>query len=272
MTRPEGAATAPDTRLDAAAAALLGAYATREPIAPLTETYDGLTVDDAYAIQDRQIASWQADGRRIVGYKIGLTSEAMQRQLGVDQPDCGFILEGMVYAEDEPVDVGTLIAPKVEPEIAVVLGKDLTGPDVTPADVEDAIDSVVGAIELIDSRIEGWRIKLVDTIADNASSAGLVTGATRLPLADVDIVGLGVTMRRGDEVVGEGTGAAVLGSPINAIVWLANRLGRYGVTLKAGSVVLPGSVCAAVPVAAGDTITADFGPLGSVSIAFEAKE
>jgi len=257
-----------DTQVEAAAAALLGAYASRVPIAPLSERYPGLTVDDAYAIQSAQISAWTADGRAIWGYKVGLTSRAMQQQLGVDQPDYGFLVDGMGYPDGGEVALDRFLAARVEPEIAFVLGRDLRGPGLTADGAREAVDAVVASIEIIDSRIADWRITLPDTIADNASSAGAVLGSVRLPVDAVDLAGLTVTLARNGDRIAEGTGAAVMDSPLNALTWLANKLGEYGVTLTAGSVVLPGSVCAAAPVSAGDDISADFGPLGTVGIRF----
>ncbi|MGP3535642.1 2-keto-4-pentenoate hydratase [Microbacterium sp. RD1] len=257
-----------DSQVHEAAAALFSAYETGAAIAPLSETYPGLTVDDAYAIQSAQIAAWTAEGRAIWGYKVGLTSRAMQQQLGVDQPDYGFLVDGMAYPDGGEVALDHFLAARVEPEIAFVLGRDLRGPGLTADDARAAVEAVVASIEIIDSRIADWRITLPDTIADNASSAGAVIGSVRLPVEDVDLAALTVTLSRDGEKIAEGTGAAVMGSPLNALTWLANKLGEYGVTLTAGSIVLPGSVCAAAPVSTGDLISADFGPLGTVGIRF----
>ena len=260
------------TSIVSAAQALLEAYRTRRPIAPLTADYPDLTLEDAYAIQSEQIAIWAQAGRIVLGYKVGLTSSAMQRQLGVEEPDYGFLVDGMYHATGSTLDMGTYIAPRVEPEIAFVLGADLAGPGITVSDARAAVDHVVGSLEIIDSRIADWRITLADTIADNASSASVIVGRTAMPLADIDVAALSVSLTKNGETVGEGTGAAVLGSPLNALVWLANTLGNHGVTLRAGSLVLPGSVCAATPVVDGDEISADFGPLGIVDVRFRAYE
>lgn len=252
----------------AAANALLQAHRSREPIAPLTEADASITVEDAYAIQALQLAAWQAEGRAIVGYKVGLTSTAMQQQLGVDEPDYGYVLEGMVHPEGKPIDLEAFISPRVEPEIAVTLKRSLAGPGLSIEDVVNAVDSVVPILEIIDSRIANWNIKLADTIADNASSAGVIVGATKLPLGKVDVAATKVVLTRNDEQVGSGSGLEVMGSPLNAVLWLANRLGELGVVLQAGAIVLPGSVCASVPITDGDRFVADFGPLGTVSTAF----
>ncbi|MFC0862340.1 2-keto-4-pentenoate hydratase [Sphaerimonospora cavernae] len=248
--------------------ALLGAYRTGQPIEPLTERFPGLDVDDAYAIQVGQVEQWQRDGAVVKGYKVGLSSAAMQRQLGVDQPDFGHLTGGMFHLETQPIDLSAFVAPKVEPEIAFVLGKPLRGPGVTVAEAMAAVEFMVPALEIIDSRVRDWKIKLVDTIADNASSGGVVLGSTATSLSQVDVRLIGGVLRRNGEVVGTGAGGAVLGSPLNALVWLVNTLGARGVTLQAGHVVLPGSITAAVPVAAGDVTTATFARLGSVTARF----
>lgn len=257
-----------DTQVRRAADALLAVYDTHETVPPLSETYPGLSVADAYAVQAAQIARWVADGREIWGYKVGLTSRAMQQQLGVDQPDYGYLVDGMRHDAGDTVAAAAFVAPRIEPEIAFVLGRELRGPGLTVDDARAAVESVVGALEIIDSRIADWRITLPDTIADNASSAGAVVGATRVPIDEVDVAALAVTLTRNGEQVGAGTGAAVMDSPLHALAWLANTLGGYGVTLAAGALVLPGSVCAAASVAAGDVVVADFGVLGTVDIRF----
>lgn len=254
--------------LDKMTYALLAAYESRTPVEPLTSTAPQMTVEDAYAIQSAQVDAWAADGRVVRGYKVGLTSRAMQEMLGVDQPDYGYLVDGMYFDEGASVSRSRFIAPRVEPEISVILSHDLTGPGLSLRQVESAVGSVVGALEIIDSRIKDWRITLADTIADNASSGGVVVGRQEVDLAAVDVVALEVTLRKNGVDVSTGTGADVMGNPLEAVRWLANRLGELGVTLKAGALVIPGSVCAAVPVAAGDRIEADFGPLGTVSIRF----
>lgn len=247
---------------------LLAAYRSGEPIEPLTDRFPGLTVDDAYAIQVGQVQRWHADGAVIKGHKVGLSSAVMQRQIGVDQPDFGHLTEAMFFLESQPIDSSAFLAPKVEPEIAFVLGKPLAGPGVTVAEAMAAVAFVTPALEIIDSRIRDWKIRLVDTIADNASSGGVVLGSSSVPLSQVDPRLVGGVLHRNGELVGSGAGGAVLGSPLNALVWLANVLGPRGVVLEAGHVVLPGSVTAAVPVAAGDVVTATFAALGSVTARF----
>lgn len=254
--------------LRAAAASLLDAYRSGRPVDPLSRAEPELTIADAYEIQSMQVESWAAEGRAVLGYKVGLTSEAMRTQLGVDRPDFGVLVDGMIEPSGSVVATSAFISPRVEPEISVVLGQELRGPGLAEVDVERAIERVVGTLEIIDSRIADWRITIVDTIADNASSGGVVVGDLTLPLRDIDLVAERVVLKRNGEIVGEGTGAAVLGTPVAAVTWLANTLGEYGVALPAGSLVMPGSVCAAVPVAAGDRITAEFGVLGTVEVSF----
>jgi 2-keto-4-pentenoate hydratase len=259
-----------ETRSEAARA-LLGAHRTGEPIDPLTERFPGLDVDDAYAIQTAQAEQWVRDGAVVKGHKVGLTSPAMQRQLSVDQPDFGHLMDTMFHLESQPIDPSAFLAPRVEPEIAFVLGKPLSGPGVTVAEAAAAVEFVMPALEIIDSRIRDWKITLVDTIADNASSGGVVLGSTALPLSQVDIRRAGGVLHRNGEIVGTGALGVVLGSPLNALVWLANTLGARGVTLRAGQVVLPGSITAAVPVTAGDVVTATFAGLGSVTARFSKE-
>jgi len=257
-----------DIDVDAAAKSLLAAYDERAGIVPLSETYPGLTVADAYAIQLRQVRVWTEQGRRIRGHKVGLTSAVMQRQFGVDQPDYGHLTDDMFHLESLPIAVDRLISPRVEPEIAFVLKSPLTGPGVNVADAISAVEYVLPSLEIIDSRIRDWKITLPDTIADNASSAGVVLGSTPTPLSSVDLRLVGCVVEQAGQVIATGAGGAALGSPLNALVWLANTLGPLGVTLEAGSVILPGSITPAIPVVPGDSVTATFAGLGSVTATF----
>ncbi|MBO0820057.1 MAG: 2-keto-4-pentenoate hydratase [Nocardiopsaceae bacterium] len=255
--------------IEKAAAGLLGAYASRTPVAPLTATYTDISVDDAYAIQRIQTAAWERDGAVVKGHKVGLTSAAMQRQLGVDTPDFGVLTDRMFLPEGVIADITRFLQPRAEPEIGFVLGRELKGPGVTVAEAVAAIDFALPALEIIDSRISDWKITLADTIADNASSGGLVLGARPVRPADTDLSLTGCLLYRNGRLIDTGAGGAVLGgSPVNALVWLANVLGERGVSLKAGHVVLPGSVTAAIPIAPGDTISAVFDRIGTVAITF----
>lgn len=246
---------------------LLAAY-DGGPIPPLTATYEGMALDDAYAVQQLQISALLERGRTIKGHKVGLTSAAMQKLLGVSEPDYGHLLDDFFYLEHMPIPSSRFLQARIEPEVAFVLKKPLQGPGVTVSEAISAVDYVLPALEIVDSRIENWKIGLFDTIADNASSAAVVLGSTPTPLADVDLRLMGAVMHKNGQVAGTGAGGAVLGSPINSLVWLANTVGARGVVLDAGHVILPGAVCAMVPVAAGDTVTATFAGLGSVTARF----
>lgn len=258
-----------DTTRRLVADSLLSAYETGAPIDPPTEKFAGMTAQDAYAIQLLQVERWCADGARIKGHKVGLSSAVMQRQMGVDQPDYGHLMDSMFFLENLPISAGRFLQPRVEPEVAFVLRSPLAGPGVTIADAAAAVEFVLPALEIIDSRIADWRIALPDTIADNASSGGVVLGGRLLPLSAMDLRLVGCTLHRGGELMATGAGGAVLGSPLNALVWLANTVGPLGVRLEAGHVVLPGSVTPSIPVRPGETVTATFGGgLGGVSAVF----
>lgn len=254
--------------VEAVALRLLEAEASRKPIPPLTEQYPDLTPRQAYQVQLALIERKLARGARVVGRKIGLTSKAMQRLLGVDQPDYGHLLDTMAVPAGGAVEAARLIQPKAEPEIAFVLGRDLRGPGVTPEQVLAATRGVVPAIEIIDSRIEGWKIELCDTIADNASSALFVVGERPVPADDFDLRLVGMVLEKNGELVATGAGAAILGHPLNAVVWLVNQLAEFGAGVREGDLVLPGALTAATDVAAGDVVTATFDRLGSVSVRF----
>ncbi|WP_285486924.1 2-keto-4-pentenoate hydratase [Amycolatopsis taiwanensis] len=258
------------TQVREAAEKLLLAHEKGEPIAPIIETHPGATVADAYRIQQEQVRVWTSRGDQVKGHKVGLSSPAMQQQMGVNQPDYGHLLAGMFHLEHLPIDAGAFLQPRIEPEIAFVLSGRLSGPGVTAADAIRAVDFVVPALEIVDSRITEWKISIVDTIADNASSGGVVLGSKPTPLSSVDLRLVGCTLRIGGELVATGAGGAVLGSPLNALVWLANTLGPLGIDLEPGHVVLPGSMTRAFPVRPGDAVFADMGPLGGVTAVFAA--
>ncbi|HUB38326.1 MAG TPA: 2-keto-4-pentenoate hydratase [Streptosporangiaceae bacterium] len=255
--------------LDAAARILLDAYSTRRPVPPLADGFGTLTIDDAYAIQQIQIRTRIGAGAGIAGFKVGLTSEPMRQQFGVNEPDFGHLLTDMAYLADASVPVSNFLQPRAEPEIALVLGRPLRGPRVTVTDVAAATSAVVPAIEIIDSRIAEWKISLLDTVADNASSGGFVVGQSPVPLANIDLSLTGCVLRRNGRIAATGAGAAVLGSPLHAAAWLANELLSRGAQLEPGHVILTGSVTAAIPVAAGDAVTASFDRLGSVTAVFD---
>lgn len=257
-----------ERELDALASALAEATETRRPIPPISVGRPWLGAAEAYAIQRRIVGPRIAGGDPVVGWKVGLTSEAMRRQLNVDQPDYAALLASMRVDDGATLDRDAFIAPRIEAEIAFRLRTSLRGPGVTVDDVLDATGEVLPSFELIDSRIADWRIALPDTIADSASSARFVVGRTGRPVAGLDLRGIEVTVTRNGEPAGSGLGAAVLGDPAAAVAWAANTLGALGETMDAGHVVLPGAVHASVPVHAGDTFTAEFAGLGSVSVSF----
>lgn len=256
----------PDQRRDAAAR-LAAAERDRTPIAPLSEQWPALDVVDAYEIQLLNIRSRTAGGRRVVGHKVGLSAKVMQEMMGVDEPDYGHLLDDMRITA-ATVAVDRYCTPRVEVEVAFVLGADLPAPGCTVDDVLAATDHVCAAIELIDSRIADWRIRIGDTIADNASSAGFVLGGVRTPPADLDVAAVGARLWRNGELVASGESSAVLGNPAIAVAWLANTVHRFGVRLRAGHVILPGSCTRAFDARAGDRFRAEFGTLGDVEVAF----
>ncbi len=254
--------------LDDIAGALDGAWSDRRPIAQHSATHPQLDVTDAYAIQQRVVAGRIAEGARIVGWKIGLTSLAMQQQLGVDQPDYGPILDGWLVPNGGTVEAAALIAPRVEAEIAFILAEPLRGPGVTTDDVRRSTLAVAPAIEVIDSRIADWKLTLVDTVADLASSARVVLGDDRHPIDDLDLRLVGVAFEQDGNVAATGAGAACLGDPVAAVAWAANTLGALGVTLEAGHVIMPGALHASLPARAGISFRARFDRLGDVAVRF----
>lgn len=255
-----------------AARHLASAYATGKPVAPIIEAFPDATVDDAYRIQQAQVADWVAGGDRVRGHKVGLASAAMQRQAGVDRPDYGHLTESMFFLEHEPIPAGTFLQPRIEPEIAFVLKRPLQGPGVTVAEAIAAVDFVLPALEIVDSRVRDWKISIVDTIADNASSGGVVLGSTPVSPHAVDLRLTGCVLHHGGRIAGTGAGGAVLGSPINSLVWLANTVGPLGIELEAGHVVLPGSMTAAQPMAPGDTFSTTIAGIGSVTAVLGREE
>ena len=248
---------------------LYNALVTRTPVAPLTDREADITIEDAYRIQQRMIARrLEATGETIIGKKIGVTSKVVMDMLKVNQPDFGMLTSGMVFNEGEAVDTGKMIAPRAEAEVAFILKSDLMGPGVTAADVLRATDCVVPCFEIVDSRIQDWKIKIQDTVADNASCGALTLGGRRKSPHDIDLALAGMVLEKNGEVISSSTGAAVQGSPVNAVAWLANTLGRLGIGLKAGEVILSGSQSPLVPVKAGDSLVCSVGGLGCTSVRF----
>jgi len=251
------------------AAELAEAERGKVPMKPLTDRYAELDVVDAYEIQLLNIRARVAAGARVVGHKVGLSSEAMQKMMGVDEPDYGHLLDDMEVFEDRPVPAGKFLYPRVEVEVGFILADDLPGEGCTEDDVLAATAAFAPSIELIDTRITDWKIKLGDTIADNASSAGWVLGTDRVSPKDVDIRAIPAVLTRNGEVVAEGRSDAVLGNPVTAVAWLARKVDQFGVRLRAGDIVLPGSCTRAIDARPGDDFVADFLGLGSVRLSFE---
>ncbi|MFY1893513.1 2-oxo-hept-4-ene-1,7-dioate hydratase [Achromobacter xylosoxidans] len=256
-----------DAQRQQAAALLIEAERTGMPTTQLDQAFPGIEIADAYAIQQRIIASKLAAGARLRGHKIGLTSKAMQSTVGIDEPDYGHLLDTMFFQDGDTIATEKLIVPRVEVELAFVLGKPLRGPDVTLFDVLDATDYVVPALELIDGRSKYPR-RIVDNIADNAACAGIILGGRPVKPLDVDLRWVAALLLKNGVIEESGVSAAVLGHPAMGIVWLANKLAAHDTGLEAGQIVLAGSFTRTVTVAKGDTIHADYGPLGSISVHF----
>jgi len=247
---------------------LYNALITRTPVAPLTDREPGITLDDAYRIQLRMIQRRVDAGETIIGKKIGVTSKVVMDMLKVNQPDFGQMTSGMVFNEGEAIRVDSMIAPRAEAEVAFILKHDLEGPGVTAADVLRATECVLPCFEIVDSRIQDWKIKIQDTVADNASCGVLTLGGVRRSPRDLDLALAGMVLEKNGELISTSTGAAVQGSPVNAVAWLANTLGRLGIGLKAGEVILSGSQSPLVPVKAGDSLSCAVGGLGGTTVRF----
>ena len=257
-----------ETQRQEASATLANAERRSEPVAPLSETFPAIDTGDAYAIQRIGIQRRMASGARVAGHKIGLTSRAMQEQLNVAEPDYGHLLCDMFVLEGTTIPADELCSPRVEPEVAFVLEHGLVGPGLTVADVLRATAFVLPALEVIDSRIADWRITLPDTVADNASSARVVLGASPVPVDRFDLRLIGAALWKKGKVEETGASGAVLGNPASAVCWLANKLADFEVALEAGQVVMPGACTRAVPVESGDHVRAEFDGLGFVSVRF----
>ncbi|MDP3673786.1 MAG: fumarylacetoacetate hydrolase family protein [Novosphingobium sp.] len=240
-------------------------------VPPLRDGLDPVDIDGAYAVQTINTRFWEAQGRRIVGRKAGLTAKAVQLQLGVDQPDFGVLFEDMALADGGTLDSARCLQPKAEAEIAFVMARDLPSPDTTPEQVAEAVATVHAAIEIVDSRIAEWKISFADTVADNGSSAFFVLADAGLPLTGVDLEGAAMTMEINGGVVSTGTGAAALGNPLNAAAWLAQTLANRGEPLRAGDIVLAGALGPMVTMNPGDHVRAVVGGIGEASFTYGSR-
>lgn len=254
--------------IEQAARAIRGAHDKRTPCPPIRDLLPANDIQSAYAVQEVNTKAWIKAGRRLVGRKTGLTAKSVQRQLGVDQPDFGMLFADMAVNDGEEIALDRVLQPKVETEIAFVLERDLTAEQLTVADVVRAIAYALPAIEIVGSRIAKWDIRIVDTIADNASSGLFVLGGPPAKLNDLDLRLCGMVMERRGEPVSVGAGAACLGHPLNACVWLANAMVAVGRPLSAGDIILSGALGPMVAAAPGDVFEARISGLGSVRAAF----
>lgn len=242
----------------------------RTALAPLTERYPQITLDDAYRISLQFLQRREALGERVIGKKIGVTSKAVQDMLNVHQPDFGFLTDRMQVADDSAVSLAeyNLIAPRAEGEIAFILAEDLNGPGMTAGDVLAATESVAPCFEIVDSRIANWQIRIEDTVADNASCGVFALGESRTDPRSLDLAAVELNMRRNGQPAGSGLGSAVQGHPCEAVAWLANTLGKLGIPFRRGEIILSGALAPLVPVSAGDHIDMHISGLGNASLRF----
>jgi 2-oxopent-4-enoate/cis-2-oxohex-4-enoate hydratase len=248
---------------------LYEAMVNRKPIRPLTDSHPDMTLETAYHISLHMLERRLAAGEKVIGKKIGLTSLAVQTMLGVNQPDFGYLTDAMAFSQGQDMPISnTLMQPRAEGEIAFILKKDLLGPGITNADVMAATDCVIPCFEVVDSRIENWQIKIQDTVADNASCGLFVLGDKAVSPRKVDLMTCGMVVEKNGQIISTGAGAAALGSPLNCVTWLANKLGEFGIPLKAGEVILSGSLVPLEPVKAGDFMSVSIGGIGNASVRF----
>lgn len=241
-------------------------------LVPLSTQYPDITIDDAYKISLEFLKLRLEKGEKVVGKKIGLTSEVVQNMLGVHQPDFGFLTDKMHYQSGANIVLSeSLIQPKSEGEIAFKLKHDLVGPGITPEDVLAATEKVYACFEIVDSRVGNWEIKIQDTVADNASCGLYVLSNEGVDPANVDFENCEMVIKNKGEVIATGKGSAALGSPLNCVAWLANTLGKYGITLDAGDIILSGSLAAMIPCQVGDELSVEIDGIGSAEFKFVAE-
>lgn len=258
-----------EAEIKACGAELFAAMRARRVVEPLSARHTGITVEDAYGISVAMLNARVREGERVVGKKIGVTSRPVQTMLDVYQPDFGYLTDAMFVPAGASVSISNLlIQPRAEAEIAFVMRSDLQGPGVTTAQVLAAVDFAMPCFEIVDSRIRDWKIRIEDTIADNASCGLVVLGTQAVDPRSIDLGAVGCVVEKNGEVISTGAGAAALGSPINSLVWLANTLGRFGVPLRAGEIVLSGSLVPLEPVQAGDVMRASIDRIGSLTVRF----
>ena len=247
---------------------LYDAWDNATQITPITESAPDITIEEAYQVQLSMINRRLLQGESIVGKKIGITAKAVMNMLGVNQPDFGHLMSGMEFKESQSLPFEIFCQPKGEGEIAFLLKKDLTGPGITTYQVIAATDCVLPAFEIVDSRIENWNIKIQDTVADNASAAAFVLGSPKRSIQGIDLATCGMVLKKNGEIIGTGTGAATLDHPLNAVAWLANMLGSLGMSLKAGEVILSGSLSIMFPIQSGDTLEMEIEGIGKTTCQF----
>ncbi len=248
---------------------LFDAMMTQQTLVPFTQRFAKISIEDAYNISQRMIERRLIAGEKIVGKKIGATSQAVQQMLNIDQPDFGFLTDSMAYNDAQNIPISELlIQPKAEGEIAFILKKDIMGPGVTNADVLAATDYIAPCFEVVDSRIENWNIKIEDTVADNASCGLYVLGDDTVSPEHFDFVNCEMTVEKNGVVISTGKGSAALGNPVNCVTWLANTLGDFDIGLKVGDVILSGSLVPLEPIQAGDNMRVSISGIGTASVNF----
>lgn len=258
-----------NVELDQLGDELYDAWRMRRMLAPLTSRMPALTIDHAYRIQQRMVARRIEQGERVIGKKIGVTSKVVQEMLDVHQPDFGILLSGMHYQDGSAIRMDSLLQPRAEGEIAFFLKHALRGPGITAEQVLAATDTVAACFEIVDSRIRDWKIRIPDTVADNASCGVFVIGKERVAPGTLDLASCAMVIEKNGAIAATGVGAAALGHPANAVAWLANELGARGIALQANEPILSGSLGALIPVVAGDALTVRIDGIGSCAVSFE---